>query len=123
MNETIESQDIVVRTSRGLTIAGTRITVYQIMDYIKAGRPAEIIRDHFRLTIKQTNDVLEYIETHQEEIETEYQEVLEYAQEIREYWEERNQKLIKKIRSMPPKPERKHLYAKLQADKARLGMV
>ncbi|WP_334311644.1 hypothetical protein [Kamptonema animale] len=29
----------IIRTERGLTIAGTRITLYQLMDYIHAGYP------------------------------------------------------------------------------------
>ena len=61
----------VVRTNRGLSIAGTRITLYQIMDYIKDNEPPDVIRDHFRLTIKQTDDVMEYIRTHYDEVEEE----------------------------------------------------
>lgn len=121
MKETNISQKIVIRTERGLSIAGTRITLYQIMDYIKAGHPPEMIRDHFRLTIKQTTEVLKYIEDHQDMVETEYQEVLDNAKEIRQYWEEQNQARFEKIKSTSqPAPE--HLYAKLKADKARLGL-
>jgi hypothetical protein len=29
-------QPVVVRTERGLSISGTRTTLYQVMDYIKA---------------------------------------------------------------------------------------
>ncbi len=123
MKDTNTPQATVVKSSRGLSIAGTRITLYQIMDYVKAGHPPEMIRDHFRLTIKQTDDVLKYIEDHLAEVETEYQQVLEYAGEIRQYWEERNRERLEKIRSRPPKPEQEHLHAKLKADKARLGMV
>ncbi len=123
MRETEFPQPTVVRTNRGLSIAGTRITLYQIMDYVKANHPPEMIRDHFRLTIKQTDDALKYIEDHRAEVETEYQQVLEYSDEIRQYWEERNRERFEKIKSMRPKPEHKHLYDKLKADKARLGMV
>ena len=122
MTETNTLQPTVVRTSRGLSIVNTRITLYQIMDYVKAGHPPEMIRDHFRLTIKQTDDVLKYIEDHREEVEAEYQQVLDYAGEIRQYWEEQNRERLEKIRSMPPRPGQEYLYAKLQADKARLGM-
>jgi uncharacterized protein (DUF433 family) len=58
MTESILYQPTVVRTERGLTIAGTRITLYQIMDYLKAQEPVPVIREHFRLTIKQIEDVL-----------------------------------------------------------------
>ncbi len=41
------SQSAVIRTDRGLTIAGTRITLYTIMDYLKLDWPAKLIRnDH-----------------------------------------------------------------------------
>ena len=123
MTETNTLQPTVVRTSRGLSIVNTRITLYQIMDYVKAGHPPEMIRDHFRLTIKQTDDVLKYIEDHREEVEAEYQQVLDYAGEIRQYWEEQNRERLEKISLMPPKPNQEHLYAKLKADKARLGMA
>ncbi len=113
----------MVRTGRGLSVAGTRITLYQIMDYIKAGSSPSVIRDHFRLTVKQTSDILKYIETHREEVETEYKQVLDYADEIRQYWEERNREHFAKIRNTPPEPGKEHLYAKLRAAKARLGMV
>jgi chaperonin GroEL (HSP60 family) len=69
--ETTSGKPTVIRTERGLTIANTRITLYQIMDYVQAGMSPSLIRDHFKLTIKQTADVLHYIETHQEEIKTE----------------------------------------------------
>jgi hypothetical protein len=37
----------VVRTSRGLSVAGTRITLYSIMDCVVAGWPPKLIRDRF----------------------------------------------------------------------------
>ena len=73
--------------------------------------------------MKQTSDILKYIETHREEVETEYKQVLAYAEEIRQYWEERNREHFAKIKTVPPEPGREYLYAKLHAAKARLGMV
>src|SRR5512136_1676569 len=92
----------VVRTSRGLTVAGTRITLYSIMDYVKAGKPPEVIRDAFKLTIKQTRDVLEYIHAHQEEVEAEYQQVLAEAEQERRYWEERNRERFASLQKTSP---------------------
>jgi len=123
MTEINNIQTTVVRTDRGLSVAGTRITLYQIMDYVKADRPPSVIRDHFRLTVKQTSDILKYIEIHREEVETEYKQVLAYAEESRQYWEERNREHFAKIKAVPPEPGREHLYAKLHAAKARLGMA
>ncbi len=123
MAETDKIQNTVVRTGRGLSVAGTRITLYQIMDYVKAGRPPSAIRDHFRLTVKQTSDILKYIEIHRDEVETEYRQVLDYAEEIRQYWKERNREHFAKVKTVPPEPGREPLYAKLRAAKARLNMV
>ncbi len=123
MKQTNTPQPTVVRSSRGLSIAGTRITLYSIMDYVKAGRSPELIRDHFRLTIKQTADVLDYIKTHRAEVEAEYQQVLKEAEEERQYWEERNRERLAQIAAMPPKPGQEKIRAKLQAAKERLGIV
>jgi len=47
MTRTNISQNTVVRTERGLSIAGTRITLYDVMDYITAGWPPRLIQ-HWR---------------------------------------------------------------------------
>ncbi len=53
----------VVRTSRGLSIAGTRITLYAIMDYVSAGVSREFIRDIYRLTDEQIDDLVAYLQS------------------------------------------------------------
>ena len=122
MNETNAQQTTVVRTSRGLSIAGTRITLYSIMDYIKAGWPPHLIRDWLNLTDKQVEDVLNYIDTHREEVEAEYQLVLQQAEENERYWREYNREHLTKIAARPPKPGQEEIWAKLQAAKAELGI-
>lgn len=123
MTETTSSLPTVIRTSRGLSIAGTRITLYSIMDYLHAGWPPPLIRDEFNLTEQQMADVIAYIETHRDEVETEYQEVLQQAEESRRYWETRNRERLAKIAQSPPQPGQEQIRAKLQAAKAKLGMV
>ncbi len=120
MADIINSQTTVVRTDQGLFIAGTRITIYDVMDYLKAGWPARLIRDWLNLSEQQMADVIEYIENHRDEVETEYQQVLQYSEEIRQYWEERNRKRFAKIAAMPPKPGREEVRAKLQAWKTKI---
>ncbi len=110
----------VVRTNRGLSVAGTRITLYQIMDYIKADEPPEVILSDFRLTIKQTADVLDYIKIHQDEIEKEYNDILIKAEKSRQYWSERNRQRFSQIAALPPKPEHKEIRNKLNEWKKRL---
>ena len=80
----------IARTERGLTIAGTRITLYDVMDYLTADYPAKLIREKLCLTDAQVDAALSYIEARQAEVEAEYQEVLQIAEDNRQYWEERN---------------------------------
>jgi len=94
----------IVRTERGLSIAGTRITIYQLMDYLKADQPTSLIKDLFRLSDEQMDGVLRYIAEHRNEVEAEYQEVLKTAEQNRAYWEERNRERLARIAAQPPKP-------------------
>ncbi len=94
MVETVNDKSAVIRGSRGLSIEGTRITLYQIMDFLKAGYSPEMIRDDFRLTLKQTADVVKYIETHKAEVESEYQQIVRDAEAERQYWEEHNRERL-----------------------------
>lgn len=114
------SQVTVVRTDRGLSISGTRITLYDVMDYVTAGWPAHLIRDRLQLTGQQISDVLAYIEAHRAEVEQEYQAVVRTAAENRCYWEERHRERIAGS-TPPPKPEQAELWAKLQAWQVKQG--
>lgn len=119
MDETATTLNIV-RTSRGLTIAGTRITLYSIMDYIKADWPPKLIQDLFDLTDQQISDVLAYIEANRDDVESEYQLVLQKAEENRRYWTEYNREHLEKVAAMPPNPEHKEIWEKLKARQAQL---
>jgi uncharacterized protein (DUF433 family) len=118
-----DNKPAITRTERGLTISGTRITLYQIMDYIHAGYPHHLIRHQFYLTDEQFDGAMSYIDTHYEEVESEYQTVLQQAEEIRHYWEERNKERIADISKLPPKPEYASAWQKLQARKAKRAAV
>ncbi len=119
MTPASNGQPAIIRTERGLTIAGTRITLYDVMDYVTAEYPPKFIRGMLNLTDEQVNAALSYIEANRVEVEAEYQIVLQEAEEIRQYWEERNREHFARIAAMPPKPGREALWAKLQAQKAR----
>jgi uncharacterized protein (DUF433 family) len=109
-----------MRTDRGLTIVGTRITLYDVMDYLTAGFPAKLIREKLCLTDAQVDAALSYVAAHQAEVEAEYQEVLQIALYNRQYWEERNREHFTRLAAMPPKPGQEFARAKLQAWKDRL---
>ncbi|OUL28963.1 DUF433 domain-containing protein [Nostoc sp. T09] len=110
----------IIRTERGLMIAGTRITIYDVMDYLKAQYPSRLIREKLSLNDEQVNSALNYIASHGDEVEAEYQEFLQTAEEIRQYWEEQNRERFAKIAAIPPKPGQEALRAKLQAWKKRI---
>lgn len=117
---TSNEQALIIRSDRGLTIAGTRITLYDVMDYLTAGYPAKLIREKLCLTDERINAALSYIETHQAEVEAEYQQVLQIAAENQQYWEERNRQHFARIAAIPSKPGQEAICAKLQAWKDRL---
>lgn len=113
-------QPQIIRTEQGLTIAGTRITLYDVMDYFTAGYPAKLIREKLCLTEAQIDAALSYLDAHQTEVEAEYQQVLQIAADDRQYWEERNREHFVRLATTPPKPGQETIRAKLQAWKDRL---
>jgi uncharacterized protein (DUF433 family) len=123
MTDIVVPPSTVVRTSRGLSIAGRRLTLYSIMDYLRAGWPSHLIRDEFNLTDKQMNDVMEYLAAYRDQVEQEYQVVLQQAEENRRYWETRNRERFERLAQTSPPRDQEQLRAKLQAIKARLGMA
>jgi uncharacterized protein (DUF433 family) len=82
---TISHQPITC-TERGLTISGTRITIYDVMEYSSSQYPAKFISSLFNLTEIQINDALAYIEAHRSEVDAEYQIVLQQAEASQQYW-------------------------------------
>lgn len=121
--ETVSTQRTVVRTSRGLSIAGTRITLYAILDYLHAEWPPKLIQAWFSLTDTQMEDVLAYIAAHHDEVEREYGEVVQQAEEIRRYWEERNTGRLAQRSPSPLAPGQAALREKLQAWKDKIGQA
>ncbi len=119
MTSASNKQTSIIRTERGLTIAGTRISLYDVIDLLKAQYPPKLIRDKFNLTDLQINAALSYIETNKTQVEAEYQEILQNREEIRQYWEERNRERFARIAAMPHKPGQEVLWAKLEEQKAR----
>jgi uncharacterized protein (DUF433 family) len=112
-------QAAIIRTERGLTITGTRTSIYDVIDLLKVHYPPKLIRDTFNLTDAQINAVLSYIETNQAQVEAEYQEVLKNREEIRQYWEDRNRDRIARIAAMPHKLGQEAFWAKLEEQRAK----
>lgn len=119
MTSPVNGQSAIIRTERGLTISGTRITLYDVMDYVTAQYPPKFIRGLFELTEEQINAALAYIEANRAVVESEYQIVLQEAEELRQYYEEQNRDLVARIAAQPPKPGTEVAWEKLQAAKAK----
>jgi len=117
MLETETNAAAVVRTERGLTLAGTRITLYDILTYLKADWPPHLIEQWLNLTAAQMTAAMDYINTHRETVEAEYQRVVQHAETNRRYWEERNRERLEQIAQLPPKPGTEVIHAKLHARK------
>ena len=113
-----QSTEVIIRTERGLTLGGTRITLYDILAYVKADWPPQLIQQWLNLTAAQMTAALDYIREHRESVEAEYQLVLQHATANRHYWETRNRERLDQIAQLPPKPGTEAIRAKLQARKA-----
>ena len=116
-------QPEIIRTERGLTISGTRTSLYAVLDFLKAQYPPKLIRDKFNLTDAQIEAALSYIEANKTEVEAEYQEVLQTREEIRQYWEDRNRDRFANLATKPRKQEQKALWEKLEQQKAKRASV
>jgi uncharacterized protein (DUF433 family) len=67
----------IINRGRGPEIAGTRITVFDVMDYLKEGWHRDRIAGLFRLSSRDIQAAIDYIEQHAEEVEAGYQRILE----------------------------------------------
>ena len=112
--QTITPITPITRTERGLVIAGTRTTLYLILDYVLDQWPAHLIADELRLTRPQVEAALDYIKAHKTEVMAEYAQVLRQAEELRQYYEERNRERFERVKSLPDTPERRRFH-ELQA--------
>jgi uncharacterized protein (DUF433 family) len=92
MIQTADHNSTVVRTSRGLSIAGTRITLYALLDYFRDGWSPRMVQQWFGLTEAQMDDVIHYINAHREEVDQEYEEILKRSEENRRYWEDQQRR-------------------------------
>ncbi len=90
------------------------------MDYVTQDWPPELIQCWFNLTDRQLADIMDYIKENRPELEAEYQSVVQQAEDIRKYWKDRNQERFAKIAAMPHKSGKEELWARLEAQKARL---
>ena len=77
---TATKTSLIVENER---IAGTRTTVYSVMDYITAGHDREYTLRFLPITPEQLDAAYEYIEQHREEVEKNYARILQREEEAR----------------------------------------
>ncbi len=73
----------IIDRGRGPEIAGTRITVYDVMDYRKHGWHRDRIAAQFLLSSKQIQAAFDYIDAHSDEVEAAYNTMLEWVRNYR----------------------------------------
>jgi uncharacterized protein (DUF433 family) len=93
-------ESIIHDRGRGPEIRGTRITVYDVLDYYPQGWSVSMIAELFHVKEEQVRAAIEYVEAHREEVMAEYEKILERDRqgnppEIRERFAQSHQKLMK----------------------------
>jgi uncharacterized protein (DUF433 family) len=67
----------IVKTGRGPEIAGTRITVYDVLEYYKTGWHRDMIASLLSLSSHQVEAAIRYIEEHRDEVMASYERNME----------------------------------------------
>jgi len=65
----------IINRGRGPAIEGTRITVYDVLDYARQGWHRDRIAALFRLSSRDIQAALDYIQQHQEAVTANYQRI------------------------------------------------
>jgi uncharacterized protein (DUF433 family) len=65
----------IINRGRGPEIEGTRITVYDVMDYTQHGWHRDRIAALFRLSSRDIQAALDYIDAHRDEVTSAYQRI------------------------------------------------
>lgn len=116
MSETIVAPGVVRRSDRGLCVAGHRITLYLIEDYLRAGWPPHLLRHSLRLSDQEMTEVLDYLAANRSEFDREYERVAREATEREKYWREREQRRRRlKVTRRKFTPDQAAAWARLNA--------
>src|SRR5438477_8040406 len=65
----------IIDRGRGPEIAGTRITVYDVLDYYKSGWHRDRIAATLRLSSRQVEAAIRYFEEHRDEVMEAYERI------------------------------------------------
>ena len=78
----------IIDRGRGPEIEGTRVTIYRVMDFVRAGEPRGRIAEGLDLTDEQLGEALDYIDAHRDEVEAEYNAILRRVSQSNPDWVE-----------------------------------
>ncbi len=67
----------IIDRGRGPEIEGTRITVYDVLDYHLDGWHRDMIADNFDISSAQVETAIRHIDEHRDEVMAAYQKMLE----------------------------------------------
>jgi uncharacterized protein (DUF433 family) len=93
----------IIDRGRGPEIAGTRITVYDVLDYLPEGWRSDQIAELFRLPPDEIQAAIRYIEDHKDEVMAAYRQILarhrnvQYPPEVQVKLARNRQKLQAKL--------------------------
>lgn len=111
--DTTTTEALIVETPRGPSLAGTRITVYAVMDYLKDNWSRAFIQQMMSITNEQLDAVINYIAEHQEEVERDYAEILRRNEELRLRYTEQNRARSRFPPEMPWEERRQLMLERL----------
>jgi uncharacterized protein (DUF433 family) len=100
----------IIDRGRGPEIAGTRITVYDIMDYYRHGDHHTYIASMLGLSSAEVLCAVKYIEEHREEVQADYEQILaRHAKgnppEVQAKLEECHRRMLAKMEELRRKKE------------------
>ena len=107
----------IIDRGRGPEIAGTRITVYDVLDYLQEGWRYDQIAGLFRLLPDEVQAAIQYIEDHKDEVMTAYQRILarhtnvQYPPEVEARLAQNRQKLQAKLAELRARPQTEQAHA------------
>jgi uncharacterized protein (DUF433 family) len=96
----------IIDRGRGPEIEGTRITVYDVIDYLKENWRAEQIAAMFRLPLEDIEAAMDYIERHEEEVMADYQQIVArhqnvtYSPEVQARLADTHERFLAKVEAM-----------------------
>ena len=96
----------IIDRGRGPEIEGTRITVYDVVDYWKKGWRHDQIAGLFRLPPDDVRAAIDYIEQHHDAVLTDYEAILdrhrkhEYTPEVKEKLRQNREKFRARLEEL-----------------------